>query len=414
VNPPTRLRIQNLEETEIVSGLLSVDPTLDMGVGITETVHRRYLGLVFVAIPGLSMRLGAICLRGTERDGPTPEWRSAILPGKMKDRYFLVTSSDVAHDYLKGQCGIGTREIITRSANDPGQIGEILLEETEKHHGHWIIFVDGDDVCGLVADSLAGTRGFSERYSVEDLPGAREECPRYPVGIAFRSGAAYLRGLLQAARDEELFGGSSRRTAHLYASLIIESFLERNPAGLPDIPEMRGAFGIKHFPMATREFQEVLFRRLVVGLKQALLSRLESEGIAEAADALESRATERAAAYAEALIPPEWLQGIEEALIRSEKAESRGASASIAPRSRGQWLPWCQSCSVTLKDEHNRGVSEHFCRFCSDEEGRLKSRSKVQNLIARWFERWRENLNHDEAMRRAGLFMRAMPAWSNN
>jgi hypothetical protein len=38
----------------------------------------------------------------------------------------------------------------------------------------------------------------------------------------------------------------------------------------------------------------------------------------------------------------------------------------------------------------------------------------VQNLIARWFERWREDLTHDEAMRRAGLFMTAMPAWSRN
>ncbi len=414
VNPSMQLRIQNLEEREVVSGLLSSRAKLDLGVGITETVHRRYLGLTFVPIPGISMRLGAICLKGRDSARCLPEWRHAILPGQMKDRYFLVTSNDVAHDYLIGQCGIAPREILARSVSNPGRIGKILLEETGNHPDHWIIFVDGDDVCGLVANNLEGTGGFLKRYSVEDLPGAKEECPRYPVGIALRMGAGHWRGLLEAARNEELLGGSARRTAYLYASLMIASFLDRNPAGLPHIPKLRGTVELTHFEKAVPEFQEVLFRNLIVGLKQVLLSRLESEGGAEGADALESRATERATAYAEALIPHEWLQAIEEALIRSETAETYRSSVSIPPRARGEWFPWCQSCSISLADEHNRGVSEHFCRFCSDEEGKLKSRSKVQNLIARWFERWQENLNHDEAMRRAGFFMRAMPAWSHN
>jgi len=414
ITPSAKLRIQDMQEHEVVSRLLRAGSGLDLGVGITETVHRRYLGLTFVPIPGISMRLGAICLKGKESQRRLPHWQHVILPGRVKERYFLVTQGDIAHDYLAGQFGIAPDEIIVRSAARPGQIGKILLEETGNRPDQSVIFVGGDDVCGLIADSLEATRGFRKRYSIEDLPGAEEECPRYPVGIALRTGAAHWASLLEAARDDELLGGSARRTAHLYASLMIASFLDRNPAGLPNTPKFRGMVGINDFEKATPEFQEVLFRSLVVELKQVLLARLESEGTAESADALDSRATERAAAYAEALIPREWLQTIEETLIRNEAAESQRFSASISTRTPSEWLPWCQSCSISLEDEHNRGGSDRFCRFCSDEEGRLKSRSKVQNLIARWFERWQENLNHDEALRRAGLFMRAMPAWSHN
>jgi hypothetical protein len=218
-------------------------------------------------------------------------------------------------------------------------------------------------------------------------------------------------GLLKAARNEELLGGSARRTAHLYACLMIASFLDRNPVGLPDRPKLKGMVDLTHFELATPDFQQVLYSNLVVGLKQSLLLRLESEGTVEGADALESRATERAAAYAEAIIPDEWLQAIEEAMVRSETTGAYRSPSPTPRRALGDWFHWCQSCSVSLADEYNRGVSEHFCKFCADEEGKLKSRSKVRNLIARWFERWQENLTHDEAMRRAGLFMRAMPAW---
>jgi hypothetical protein len=251
-------------------------------------------------------------------------------------------------------------------------------------------------------------------YSIEYLPGADEECPGYPVGIVLRTGARHWASLLEAARDEELLGGSSRRTARLYASLMIASFQDRNPSGLPDAPRLSGMVGIIDFGNAGPGFREVLFRNLVVGLKRALLARLELEGTAESADALDSRATERAAAYSEALIPRGWLRTIEASLLRSETDGAVGAARPSISRAPGEWPSWCISCSISLEDEHNRGRSDLFCRFCSDEEGRLKSRSKVQNLIARWFERWQENLNHDEAMRRAGLFMTAMPAWSDN
>jgi hypothetical protein len=69
---------------------------------------------------------------------------------------------------------------------------------------------------------------------------------------------------------------------------------------------------------------------------------------------------------------------------------------------------------VSLISDHNRGVSDCYCRYCSDEEGRLKPRGEVRELIAHWFEEWQGDISHEEAVRRAKIFMEAMPAWSNN
>jgi len=133
VNPSTRLGTENMEEHEAVIGLRTAGASLDIGVGITETVHRRYLGFHFVSIPGISMRLGAICLKDPDRAGSVPDWRNATLPGRMKDRYFLVVAGDVAHDYLAGQCGIAPEEILLTSDARPDKIAGALLEETENH-----------------------------------------------------------------------------------------------------------------------------------------------------------------------------------------------------------------------------------------------------------------------------------------
>jgi hypothetical protein len=85
--------------------------------------------------------------------------------------------------------------------------------------------------------------------------------------------------------------------------------------------------------------------------------------------------------------------------------------ATRLPRPR---IVHCQSCSVSLLDEHNAGVSDRYCRYCADEQGQLKPRDEVRRLIARWMGHWQGNLSEEEAMRRADAFMSVMPAWSNN
>jgi hypothetical protein len=75
---------------------------------------------------------------------------------------------------------------------------------------------------------------------------------------------------------------------------------------------------------------------------------------------------------------------------------------------------YCRSCATSLEDAENRGVSEQYCRFCSDEQGNLKPRDEVHRILARWMVNWQGPMPPEEASRRADSLMRAMPAWSEN
>lgn len=73
----------------------------------------------------------------------------------------------------------------------------------------------------------------------------------------------------------------------------------------------------------------------------------------------------------------------------------------------------CESCSTAL-DEQYKGASEIYCKFCSDEKGRLKSRAVVQMHIAGWLLSWQKDIDILVAHERAGHFMKAMPAWAED
>jgi hypothetical protein len=60
-----------------------------------------------------------------------------------------------------------------------------------------------------------------------------------------------------------------------------------------------------------------------------------------------------------------------------------------------------------------RGKSEIYCNHCTDEGGDLNvAKSEVQEAIAAWFRSWQPNLDDEEAMKRADLYLRAMPEWA--
>ena len=73
---------------------------------------------------------------------------------------------------------------------------------------------------------------------------------------------------------------------------------------------------------------------------------------------------------------------------------------------------YCHSCLAPLSDEEQRGASDLYCRFCSDDSGQLLPRSEVLQVMTEWFMQWQPSLDEEEARRRAGLYMSAMPAWN--
>jgi hypothetical protein len=90
------------------------------------------------------------------------------------------------------------------------------------------------------------------------------------------------------------------------------------------------------------------------------------------------------------------------------REEDVGGHGHHADRERAH----CRSCLADLRLEENRGRSECYCRYCSDENGRLRPRSEVHEILAAWLSDLQGGLSDDEAARRAAYYMLAMPAWA--
>ncbi len=74
----------------------------------------------------------------------------------------------------------------------------------------------------------------------------------------------------------------------------------------------------------------------------------------------------------------------------------------------------CLSCMAPLASPEFAGKSEVYCRYCTDEEGRLRPREQVLEGIAGWLRQWQGPISEETARRRAVHFMRAMPAWADD
>lgn len=75
---------------------------------------------------------------------------------------------------------------------------------------------------------------------------------------------------------------------------------------------------------------------------------------------------------------------------------------------------FCHSCTMPLDSPEARGPSKEYCKHCTDEAGNLKPREEVQQGIAMWLRSWQEGITEEQALRRAGRFMQAMPAWAED
>ncbi len=72
---------------------------------------------------------------------------------------------------------------------------------------------------------------------------------------------------------------------------------------------------------------------------------------------------------------------------------------------------YCESCSAPL-DGDFKGVADNYCKYCTDEKGKLVPREQVKQGIAHWLKSW-QDINDDVAVKRAEHWMQAMPAWAD-
>lgn len=72
----------------------------------------------------------------------------------------------------------------------------------------------------------------------------------------------------------------------------------------------------------------------------------------------------------------------------------------------------CYACGAPLAGDF-KGSSDVYCRHCCDNRGQLRPRADIQRGIAQWFRSWQPSLDESTSLRRADLYMRAMPAWAD-
>jgi len=72
----------------------------------------------------------------------------------------------------------------------------------------------------------------------------------------------------------------------------------------------------------------------------------------------------------------------------------------------------CYACGAPLTGDF-KGQSEVYCKGCCDGRGQLKPRTDIQRGIAQWFRSWQPNLDESTSLKRADLYMRAMPEWAD-
>ncbi len=74
---------------------------------------------------------------------------------------------------------------------------------------------------------------------------------------------------------------------------------------------------------------------------------------------------------------------------------------------------YCLSCGAPLNKEF-KGVSEEYCKYCTDENGNLFPRERVKQGIMMWLKEWQPKVDDKKAAMRAEYYMKAMPAWAED
>jgi len=73
---------------------------------------------------------------------------------------------------------------------------------------------------------------------------------------------------------------------------------------------------------------------------------------------------------------------------------------------------FCYACGGPLDNPDFKGPSENYCKYCTDEKGKLKSREEIKQGVAQWFLSWQPDLDKKTALIRAEHYIKAMPAWA--
>jgi hypothetical protein len=73
---------------------------------------------------------------------------------------------------------------------------------------------------------------------------------------------------------------------------------------------------------------------------------------------------------------------------------------------------FCHSCCAPLCMPELKGPAENYCKNCTDEKGNVHPRDYVTQGLAQWFLTWQPDIDQQTAVKRADIYLRAMPHWA--
>lgn len=390
LDPAWEIRIRVASSAHLAEELAAPDTPVFIGAGLFDSVHLRARGFEFLPLPGWQIRLGALCVTRAAAPETVPAWRDVVAAPPPGRACCFVPEAEPAWSYLRGQCGWPAERLLVRRRPTPELLAEDLFSEMTRESERPLALVADEATCRRVGEHLSRLDGFAGAFRAREVVATPGDRPRYQLSLAVSAKQEEWRALLDRAWRQELFGASFARTARLYAAVLAAGSLDLAP------PASRGDRGVPsyvrpvHFTEARPPFQRELCQHLL-----ALLAE-------RAGDA------DRSLDLARLLVPDEWHDVLLQEAVHAG-ATGVAAAAGSAPAAEPSF---CESCSTSLVQFP--GPSPRYCRYCSDEKGRLRPRDEVHELIAEWMRSWQEGISRDESLERAARFMSTMPAWAKN
>ena len=74
---------------------------------------------------------------------------------------------------------------------------------------------------------------------------------------------------------------------------------------------------------------------------------------------------------------------------------------------------YCFSCGAPLDSPEFKGPTDKYCKYCTDDSGKLKTYDEVKVGIAKWIKSWQPGVTDSQAGDRADHWLHAMPEWAD-
>lgn len=227
-------------------------------LGLYDLPWRRRADVEIVTLPGLRVKVGALCTRKIT-------WKDVLVGGDSLPRV-LVIAGDVGDKLITGPADYPEGRIIKPrlETNDRPTICRRIQTECKQVRQNDLLFVADGPLVSDVFQHLEQT-GIKDQLKKDGIEvqkiGGTAWAPSYRFGFALRRDSPRSRDLIQEAIDQDLIGRLLPRTAYLYLKLV-ESGPDEIGLNLSDLSE-RYAQGASNFLQITKELYPQNWRQLL-------------------------------------------------------------------------------------------------------------------------------------------------------